>query len=48
MIVLHPQGLGAHGWVMREAGLDQGDVEMGQRVALHSRRRSCLFYPAAY
>lgn len=30
--VFHPQDLGAHGWVRRAAGLDRGDMKMGQRV----------------
>lgn len=29
--VLHPHGLKAHGWIRREAGLDQEDIGMGQR-----------------
>ena len=30
--VFHPEDLGAHGWVRRAAGLDRGDMKMGQRV----------------
>lgn len=29
---LYPQGLRVHGWVRREAGLDQKDNGVGQRV----------------